>query len=87
VQAKEAELGILRDSEELRRSVTELGGLYTKEQAARRVNFFMMGIFALGVLLSAFAIVKVLLEDTRQRALKPRSMDAGRMARRKRTHE
>ncbi len=68
VQAKEAELGILRDSEELRRTVSELGGLYTKEQAARRVNFFMMGIFALGVLLSAFAIVKVLLEDTRQRA-------------------
>ncbi len=68
VQSKEAELAILADSEALRQKVTELGGLYNKEQSMRKLNFFIMGFFALGVLLSAFAIVKVLLEDTRSRA-------------------
>jgi twitching motility protein PilJ len=68
VQSKEAELAILSDSEPLRQQVTELGSLYNKEQGTRRLNFFIMGVFALGVLLSAFAIVKVLLEDTRARA-------------------
>jgi twitching motility protein PilJ len=68
VQSKEAELAILADSEQLRQMVTELGSMYNKEQTTRRLNFFIMGVFALGVLLSAFAIVKVLLEDTRSRA-------------------
>jgi twitching motility protein PilJ len=68
VQSKEAELAILRDSEQLRQQVTELGGLYAKEQATRKVNLFIMALFAIGLLLSAFAIVKVLLEDTRKRA-------------------
>jgi twitching motility protein PilJ len=68
VQAKEAELAILSDSEQMRQMVTELGGRYQKEQATRRLNFLIMGVFALGLLLSAFAIVKVLLEDTRRRA-------------------
>jgi twitching motility protein PilJ len=68
VQAKEAELSILRDSEQLRQQVTELGGLFTKEQAARTVALIVMAVFGVGMLLSAFAIVKVLLEDTRKRA-------------------
>jgi twitching motility protein PilJ len=68
VQSKEAELAILADSEQLRQMVTELGSMFNKEQSTRRLNFFIMGVFALGVLLSAFAIVKVLLEDTRSRA-------------------
>jgi twitching motility protein PilJ len=68
VQSKEAELAILRDSEQLRQQVTELGGLFTKEQATRKVNLFIMALFAIGLLLCAFAIVKVLLEDTRKRA-------------------
>ncbi len=68
VQGKEAELAILRDSEQLRQQVTELGGLYTKEQATRKVNLFIMALFAIGLLLCAVAIVKVLLEDTRKRA-------------------
>ena len=68
VQSKEAELAILSDSEQLRQMATELGSLYNKEQTTRRLNFFIMGVFALAVLLSAFAIVKVLLEDTRSRA-------------------
>ena len=68
VQSKEAELAILADSEQLRQMTTELGSLYNKEQTTRRLNFFIMGVFALAVLLSAFAIVKVLLEDTRSRA-------------------
>ena len=68
VQSKEAELSILRDSEPLRQQVTELGGIYTKEQAARTVALIVMAIFGVGLLLCAFAIVKVLLEDTRKRA-------------------
>jgi twitching motility protein PilJ len=68
VQSKEAELAILRDSEPLRQQVTELGGLFTKEQAARTVALIVMAFFGIGMLLSAFAIVKVLLEDTRKRA-------------------
>src|SRR5512139_2516060 len=68
VQSKEAQLAILADSEQLRQMATELGSLYNKEQTTRRLNFFIMGVFALAVLLSAFAIVKVLLEDTRSRA-------------------
>ena len=67
VQSKEAELAILRDSEPLRMQVGELGALFNKEQGARRINFFVMTFFALGLLASALAIVKVLLEDTRQR--------------------
>ncbi len=68
VQAKEAELAILRDSETLRQQVGELGGLYSQEQRTRVVNFFMMVVFGGGLLLAALAIFKVLLEDTRQRA-------------------
>ena len=68
VQSKEAELAILRDSEHLRQQVSELGSLYNKEQATRKVNLFILGVFAIGLLLCAFAIVKVLLEDTRKRA-------------------
>ena len=68
VQAKEAELSILRDSEALRQQVSELGGFYTKEQGTRAINFFAMTVFGLGLLLAMLAIFKVLLEDTRQRA-------------------
>jgi len=68
VQSKEAEIAILRDSEPLRRQVSELGSLYNKEQATRKVNLVILGVFAIGLLLCAVAIVKVLLEDTRKRA-------------------
>jgi twitching motility protein PilJ len=68
VQSKDAELAILRDSEQLRQQVGELGGLYIKEQATRKINLFVVAILAIGLLLCAFAIVKVLLEDTRKRA-------------------
>ena len=68
VQAKEAELGILRDSEALRQQVGQLGGLYTGEQRARILNFLLLTIFGAGLLLSGLAIFKVLLEDTRERA-------------------
>ena len=37
-------------------------------QIARKVNLFILGVFAIGLLVCAFAIVKVLLEDTRKRA-------------------
>ena len=68
VQAKEAELGILRDSEMLREQVGQLSGLYTSEQQMRLLNFILMVIFGSAVLLAGLAIFKVLLEDTRQRA-------------------
>jgi twitching motility protein PilJ len=68
VAAKEAELAILRESEQLRQEVTELSGLYANEQRTRTVNFIVMAVFGAGLLLAAFAIVKVLLEDTRRRA-------------------
>jgi twitching motility protein PilJ len=68
VASKEAELVILRESEQLRQQVGELAGLYAKEQRARTINFGVMGVFAIGLLLAAFAIVKVLLDDTRRRA-------------------
>jgi twitching motility protein PilJ len=68
VQAKEAELAILRDSEDLRTQTAELGGMYNADQVTRRVNFAAMALFGLTLLLSAFAMVKVLLDDTRKRA-------------------
>ena len=68
VQAKEAELGILRDSEMLRQQVSALSGLYTAAQRARVLNFILMVIFGSGLLLAGLAIFKVLLEDTRHRA-------------------
>jgi twitching motility protein PilJ len=68
VQAKEAELAILRDSEDLRTQTAELGALYSADQVTRRVNFFAMALFGVTLLLSAFAMVKVLLDDTRKRA-------------------
>lgn len=68
VQAKEAELGILRDSEMLRQQVGQLGGLYNAAQRTRVLNFLLMVIFGSGLLLAGLAIFKVLLEDTRHRA-------------------
>ena len=68
VQAKEAELAILRDSEVMRQQVSQLGGLYATEQRTRVFNFLLMALFGSGLLLAGLAIFKVLLEDTRQRA-------------------
>ncbi|MGZ8992599.1 MAG: methyl-accepting chemotaxis protein, partial [Burkholderiaceae bacterium] len=68
VQAKEAELGILRDSEMLRQQVGQLSGLYTTAQRTRVVNFLLLMFFGSSLLLAGLAIFKVLLEDTRQRA-------------------
>ena len=68
VQAKEAELGILRDSEMLRQQVGQLSGLYTSAQRTRVLNFLLLMFFGSSLLLAGLAIFKVLLEDTRQRA-------------------
>ncbi len=68
VQAKEAELGILRDSEMLRQQVGQLSGLYTNAQRTRVVNFLLLMFFGSSLLLAGLAIFKVLLEDTRHRA-------------------
>ena len=68
VQAKEAELGILRDSESLREQVGQLGVMYTGEKRIRTLVFILMVFTGGGLLLAGLAIFKVLLEDTRQRA-------------------
>ncbi len=68
VQSKEAELAILRDSEPLRAQVAEVGGLFAAEQGLRKGYFVLMALAGLAALLTAVAIVKVLLEDTRKRA-------------------
>jgi twitching motility protein PilJ len=68
VQTKDAEQVILRDSEPLREQVTKLQEDYTREQAGRIVNFWVIVIAGIGVLLSAVGVVKVLLDDTRRRA-------------------
>ncbi len=68
VQAKDAELAILRDSETLRTQVTELQRAYQKELRIRVVNFWVIALAGLFGLLCAAAIAKVLLEDSRKRA-------------------
>ena len=69
VQAKDAELQILRDSEPLRQQVAELAQEYRGEQRERSLNFVMMGVAGFLLLLTAVLIVKVLLEDVRKRAV------------------
>ena len=68
VQAKEAELGILRDSESLREQVAQLGSQFASAQRVRILIFVFMMLTGIGSLLAGLAIFKVLLEDTGQRA-------------------
>lgn len=68
VQAKDAEVAILRDTETLRQAFTDLQSAFQKDLRLRALNLWIMGVFGLGVLVAAVGIVKVLLEDTRQRA-------------------
>jgi twitching motility protein PilJ len=79
VQAKDAELSILRDSEPLRQQVAELAQEYRNEQRERSVNFFLMGISGILMLLTAVLIVKVLLEDVRKRAVEAEKQRAEAM--------
>jgi twitching motility protein PilJ len=68
VQAKDAELAIVRDTEVLRQAFTDLQSAFQKDQRIRVLNFWIMAIFGLGVLACAVGIAKVLLDDTRKRA-------------------
>jgi twitching motility protein PilJ len=68
VQAKDAELAIVRDTEVLRQGFTDLQSAFQKDQRIRVLNFWIMAIFGLGVLACAVGIAKVLLDDTRKRA-------------------
>jgi twitching motility protein PilJ len=68
VQAKQAELAIVRDTELLRQDFTGLQSAFQKDQRIRVVNFWIMALFGLGVLACAVGIAKVLLDDTRKRA-------------------
>jgi twitching motility protein PilJ len=67
VASKDAERTIIGEAETLRTDTATLQSLFQAEQRARVFNFWAMGIFGLGVLLAAFAIAKVLLEDSRRR--------------------
>jgi twitching motility protein PilJ len=80
VQAKDAELSILRDSEPLRQQVAELAQEYRAEQRERSVNFFLMAISGLLMLFTAVLIVKVLLEDVRKRAVEAEKQRAEAMS-------
>src|SRR5262245_44813419 len=79
VQAKDAELSILRDSEPLRQQVAELAQEYRGEQRERSVNFILMALSGLLMLLAAVLIVKVLLEDVRKRAVEAEKQRAEAM--------
>jgi twitching motility protein PilJ len=68
VQAKQAELAIVRDTELLRQDFTDLQSAFQKDQRIRVLNFWVMALFGLGVLACAVGIAKVLLDDTRKRA-------------------
>lgn len=76
VQAKDGELAILRDAEPLRQQVQELQGEYQREQGDRVINFWVMGFFGLMMMLCAIGLVKVLLDDTRKRAVEAESQRA-----------
>ncbi len=80
VQAKDAELSILRDSEPLRQQVSELAQEYRQELRERRFNFVLMGLFGFLLLATAVLVVKVLLEDTRKRAVEAEKQRAEAMA-------
>jgi twitching motility protein PilJ len=80
VQAKDAELSILRDSEPLRTQVAELSQEYRLEQRERAVNFLLMGLSGFLLLLTAVLIVKVLLEDVRKRAVEAEKQRAEAMS-------
>jgi len=79
VQAKDAELSILRDSEPLRSQVSELAQEYRAEQRERSVNFVLMGLAGFLMLFTAVLIVKVLLEDVRKRAVEAEKQRAEAM--------
>ncbi|MCA3219524.1 MAG: type IV pili methyl-accepting chemotaxis transducer N-terminal domain-containing protein [Burkholderiales bacterium] len=68
VQAKDAELAIVRDTEALRQAFTDLQSALQKDQRIRVLNLWIMVAFGLGVLSCAVGIAKVLLDDTRKRA-------------------
>jgi twitching motility protein PilJ len=80
VQAKDAELSILRESEPLRQQVSELAQEYRAEQRERAVNFVLMGLFGFLLLATAVLIVKVLLEDVRKRAIEAEKQRAEAMS-------
>ncbi|HRK57884.1 MAG TPA: type IV pili methyl-accepting chemotaxis transducer N-terminal domain-containing protein, partial [Burkholderiaceae bacterium] len=73
VQAKDAERAILRDSEQLRSEVSALKNAYRDEQSKQAIYLSVMGLLGLMVLGSAVMAAKVLLEDSRQRALEAES--------------
>jgi len=80
VQAKDAELSILRDSEPLRQQVSELQQEYRQEQRERSLNFIAMGVVGFLLLLAAVLIVKVMLEDVRKRAVEAEKQRAEAMS-------
>jgi twitching motility protein PilJ len=68
IQAKDAQRAVVSGAEALRLASADLLNALTGEQRGRSLNYTMMGLFGLGALLSALAVAKVLLEDSRRRA-------------------
>jgi twitching motility protein PilJ len=68
LQAKDGQRALLAGVEPLRLAAADLVTSLSGEQRGRALDFLLMGLFGLGALLSALAMAKVLLEDSRRRA-------------------
>jgi twitching motility protein PilJ len=81
IQAKDAARVIANGAEPLRLAAAELLSSLGNGQRGRTLNFWLMGFFGLAALLCALAVAKVLLEDSRRRALESeqRMMDLQRL--------
>jgi twitching motility protein PilJ len=67
LQAKDAVRVIVNGAESLRLAAADLVNSLSGEQRGRAVHFWLMGLCGLAALLSALAVAKVLLEDSRRR--------------------
>jgi twitching motility protein PilJ len=69
VQAKDAVRTIGVGTESLRQGASDLISSLSGEQRNRAINFGLMGLFGVCAILCALAVAKVLLEDSRRRAI------------------
>ncbi len=69
VDMKNAERAILADAEPFRRQILAVDELYAGEQRGRAFDFWLMAAFGFGALACALGVAKLLLTDSRGRAL------------------
>ncbi|MGL4575998.1 MAG: methyl-accepting chemotaxis protein [Burkholderiaceae bacterium] len=69
VQAKQAEGLVFKESEQIRTELRALENGLTSEQRVRTISFWVMGLSALLVLLTAGLIAKLFLDESGQRAV------------------